>query len=267
MNPLALAHLTVLDASPPDLVSAAAAAGFDSVGLRIVPPLPGEPVFPLLEDASLLKQTRQRLADTGLRVLDVEAIWLTPQADVSTLRPALELANALGASYVLAVGHDPDSRRLHDQFAQLCQLARPFGLQVMLEFISYCAISSWVQALALVRAAGDGNAGVLIDALHFFRMSTDPAALSAARPAELAYVQLCDAPLRSPPPEERRAEARTNRLYPGLGELPLGSLLRHLPPGIPLSVEAPCAGDRSLSITDRAIRAAAATRRFLAASL
>ena len=35
-------HLTMLDVSPPDLVSVAREAGFDLVSLRLVAPIPGE---------------------------------------------------------------------------------------------------------------------------------------------------------------------------------------------------------------------------------
>jgi sugar phosphate isomerase/epimerase len=263
MNRLSLAHLTVLDASPPDLVTAAAGAGFQSVGIRIVPPLPGEPVFPLVADRALLRETERRLEDTGVSVLDVEAIWLLPQSRVSDFLSALEVAARLGASFLLVVGNDPDEGRLIDNFGSLCGAARSFGLKVMLEFISYCAIASLSQARALIDKAGQRNAGVLIDALHFFRMSTDPAELASTAPDALSYLQLCDAPLKAPPREQLRDEARTRRLYPGLGELPLRALLQSIPAGVPLSVEAPCAAYRSLPVERRATLAASATRRLL----
>jgi len=263
MTHLSLAHLTVLDATPPELVTAAAGAGFQSVGLRIVPPLPDDPVFPLVTDEALLRETQQRLNDTGLTVFDVEAIWLRPDSDIALLRPALETASRLGAVFVIAVGNDPDEGRLLENFGQLCRAARPFGLKVALEFISYCTVASLAQARALIAKAGQGNACVLIDALHFFRMSTDSAELAGLGSDQLPYIQLCDAPLQAPLPSHLRTEARTNRLYPGLGELPLEALLRSLPRNIMISVEAPCAQHRSLSVERRAKLAADATRRLV----
>jgi hypothetical protein len=50
---LSLAHLTVLDAGPLELIDAAAAGGFDAIGLRIVPPLVGETIVPVVGDAAL----------------------------------------------------------------------------------------------------------------------------------------------------------------------------------------------------------------------
>ena len=46
-----LAALTVLELSPPDMVEAAARAGYSHVGLRLVPATEQEQHFPLVADA------------------------------------------------------------------------------------------------------------------------------------------------------------------------------------------------------------------------
>jgi hypothetical protein len=46
---LSIAHLTVLDAAPPQLVTVAADAGFDAVGIRVWPAA-DEPAYPMLGD-------------------------------------------------------------------------------------------------------------------------------------------------------------------------------------------------------------------------
>jgi sugar phosphate isomerase/epimerase len=51
-------------------------------------------------------------------------------------------------------------------------------------------------------------------------------------------VQLCDAPLQ-PPGGDAAAEARTERLLPGEGGLPLTALLSAVPPATPVAIEAP----------------------------
>ena len=63
---LSLAALTVLELSPPEMVEVAARAGYSHVGLRLVPATPEEQHFPLVADAGLRAQTRQRLRDTGM---------------------------------------------------------------------------------------------------------------------------------------------------------------------------------------------------------
>ena len=76
MGLISLAHLTVLDADQLGLIEAAAAGGFDAVGLRIVPALAVSEIIDVVGDAGLQRRIKQRLSETGLKILDVEAIWL-----------------------------------------------------------------------------------------------------------------------------------------------------------------------------------------------
>ena len=75
---LSLAHLTVLDADPVTLVEAGAAGGFDAIGLRIVAPLPGDSIVPVIGDLPLQRRIKERLSATGLHVLDAFVSMLGP---------------------------------------------------------------------------------------------------------------------------------------------------------------------------------------------
>ena len=124
---ISLAHLTVLDADPLTLIDSAAAGRFDAVGLRIVPPMPTDRIVPVIGNARLIGEIERRLDSTGVRILDIEAVWLMPHTDVTALKPALELGARLGAKYLLVVGNDPDWARQRDNFALLCDLAQGCG--------------------------------------------------------------------------------------------------------------------------------------------
>jgi hypothetical protein len=50
-------------------------------------------------------------------------------------------------------------------------------------------------------------------------------------------------------------EARTGRLLPGQGVLPLRELVAALPAGVPLAIEAPCRASADLPAVERAKRA------------
>ena len=71
-------HLTMLDVSPPDLVSVAREAGFDLVSLRVVVATPSEEPWPMTASALMLEETARRLDDTGVRVLSVEVVRVGP---------------------------------------------------------------------------------------------------------------------------------------------------------------------------------------------
>ncbi len=69
---ISLAHLTVVDALPLGLIDAAKAGGFDSIGLRIVAPMPSDRIVPVVGDEAMIRSIEARLADTGIDILDVE---------------------------------------------------------------------------------------------------------------------------------------------------------------------------------------------------
>jgi sugar phosphate isomerase/epimerase len=262
-NRLSLAHLTAIDASPLELIDAASAGGFDSIGLRIVPPTPSDSIVPVIGDGELIKRIQRRLDETGLNILDIEAVWLTADTSTDALLPVLETTARLGAHYLLVVGNDPDEPRATASLAGLAEAARPFDIKVMLEFIPYCSTNSLQAAQRLVQGAAQPNIGVLVDVLHLFRSGGSPDDVRAVDPSLLDYCQICDAASHRPATDALRAEARGGRFYPGEGELALGAVLDALPAGLPLAVEAPCARDVSLSPLERGRRCGTATRAFL----
>ncbi len=265
VRPLSLAHLTVIDADPVALIEAAAGAGFDAVGLRIVAP-PGAALrSPVLGDIPLQRRIKLRLAETGIKVWDVEAIWLGWDTDVSLLRPVLDLGAELGATQVVVAGNDPDRSRMEASLAALCEAAHQRGLRTMLEFIPYSQVHSLADAHTMLASVAPADAGLLVDALHLSRSGGSPADLAACDPTLFGFMHLCDAPLQ--PPRDLRAEARGERLLPGEGELPLAAFLAAFPPGTPVAIEAPTIRDAGASPADRAKRAASAYRQLAAATV
>jgi sugar phosphate isomerase/epimerase len=183
--------------------------------------------------------------------------------DLRGLEPLLETGASLGASSLTVSGDDPDTGRLADSFAALCDMAQPFGLRIDLEFMRWRAVGTYAQAAAVLDRNRRGNAGILLDVLHLDRSGGDVGTpvLSAGGPVRA--VQLCDAPAARPVGEEAAIrEAREGRLVPGAGDLPLTALIACLPPGIDISVEAP---DAARPAEERLARAWAATQALFAA--
>src|SRR5581483_11150891 len=143
-----LSHLTLLHHSPPAFIELAAQAGYDFVGLRVIPlNLPGEPIHPLVSDARLRRQTKIALRNTGVGVLDVELARILPDNDVSRYLPALECAAELGARHVLSSAWCSDRSFVQDQFCALCELVRPLGLTVDFEFVTFAAYATLQHAV------------------------------------------------------------------------------------------------------------------------
>jgi sugar phosphate isomerase/epimerase len=239
---LSISHLTVLDASPPELVTAAADAGFDAVGIRVWPAA-DEPGYPMLGDTPMLRETLLRLADTGTCVLDVEVLRLRPDSRMDDALRILDAGARLQARAVLVICNDPEEDRLVERFAAMCEAAGERGLQACLEFMIFSSVKTIADAQRVLNRAGHPAGAILVDALHLQRSGGTPADVGGVASERLPYVQLCDGPFQPILSDSAVAltEARTGRQFPGDGELPLAELLGALPADASLAVEAPVA--------------------------
>ncbi len=263
MHALSLAHLTVLDVAPPALFDLAAAAGYQNVGIRVLPAVPGAVAYPM--DRETVMRWRRRMAQAGVGVHDVEFLPLTPEVQVYDYAHTLALAAELGARRLNVSGDDAHPARLIDNFSALCDMAASYGLGVDLEFMRFRTIGNLQQALDVVTRAGRSNGRLLIDVLHLFRSGGTPAQLAQVPPHALGSLQLCDAPLQGADDAGLAEEARQGRLFPGEGGLPLLDFLNALPGHIPLGVEVPTGRTHpQLDAQARAQAANTASRALLA---
>ncbi|MFN3937029.1 MAG: sugar phosphate isomerase/epimerase family protein [Gemmobacter sp.] len=236
---LSLAHLSAIDLAPPDLIRAAAAAGFDAVGLRLLRVTPDSPGYPLMDDPAALRATQAALAGTGIAVSDIEFLRITPDTDPAALGPMLDTGAALGAGHLICAPYDDDRARLADRLGAVHEMCRARGMAAVLEFFPWTPVPDLAAARAVVQAAGEG-VGILVDALHFDRSESSLELLASIPPDRLPFAHLCDA--RRHPPYDTAAllhTARQDRLPPGEGQIDLTALLAALPPGVPLGVEVP----------------------------
>jgi sugar phosphate isomerase/epimerase len=240
MNPeFSLAHLTLLSCNPPDLIEVAAQTGYDYVSLRPIAVTPNEPKYPFGEDKNLFRQTKNALTATGLRVLDIELARILPEVNLKQYVPALEAAAELGAQHVLSSGWTPDRAYVSEKFAELCDLAKPLGLTVDFEFVTFAAMGTLADAAAIVASAGRANGGICLDTLHFFRSNTKLSELDALPKSWFRFMQLCDAPKEAPTTTEGLIfAARADRKFVGEGGLDLAGVINRLPP-MPYSLEIP----------------------------
>jgi sugar phosphate isomerase/epimerase len=231
-----LAHLTVLRCPPPEAIRIARKVGYDYVSLRIIPL--GEPVYDLGGDPAQLKAAKAALAETGLPVLDVELARILPDLDVKTYEPAFAAAADLGAKHVISSIWVPDKAFATEKLAEMCDLAKTYGLTINLEFLPFVQIGRFSDILDIHRAAGRSNCGLLIDTLY--STAYDHAELDPLPRGLFNFIHLADGPnpmptLGSP---EMFTVVREGRLYAGDGQVDLAGLLRRLPK-VPISIELP----------------------------
>jgi sugar phosphate isomerase/epimerase len=240
MTTYSLAHLTALAVPPPELIRIAARTAYDAVGLRLIRVTPESPGYPLMDDPAMLRETKAAIAETGIRVHDIEFVRITPEISVPALEPFFATGAELGARWAVAAPYDPNLSRMTDRFAALCDLAARHGIGVVLEYFPWTVVASLPQAAAIVQAAGRENAGVLVDTLHFDRCGSTLQELDAVPRARLPFVHVCDAPAGHPGTTEGLLHhARAERLPPGEGGIRIREVVQHMPPGIPVALEVP----------------------------
>lgn len=235
-----LSFLTVADVSPVEAIKIAAECGYAQVGLRLLPAAPNEAEYPILTDKNLIKETQAALADSGVKVADVEIIRITPDFEPKKYLQFLEVAQQLGAKHILIAGNDSEKNRLLENFADFCELSKKFNLSCDLEFMPWTAVKNLNQAQSIVEQSGQSNAAILIDSLHFDRSDSTLEQVKALSASQMNYVQLCDGLAKYDPSDEGLIQiARNNRLVPGQGDIDLLGLIAALPKNITLAAEVP----------------------------
>jgi sugar phosphate isomerase/epimerase len=234
--PLSFAHLGALEIGPPQLIDLLAQAGFASTGIRTRRTAPGSPEYSL-SDPHLRRETKRRIAATGVTVLYIELVALSRALDVRALTAMFETGADIGATRVAVAGDEADFSIVAEILAAVCELAREYAFAVDLEFMPFRAVRSLDDAVRVLALAQQPNAHILLDALHFYRSGSSSAQLRSLDRALLGTVQLCDAP--ATPPADLMFEARNARLLPGKGGLPLDTFMDDLPADLPIGVEVP----------------------------
>jgi sugar phosphate isomerase/epimerase len=190
-----------------------------------------------LTDADL----RTMLDDHGLAVAELDpAWWWTPGADAVSIPPELDvqdvfrfgerelfaIADAVGARSINAVDVFGGEWSVDDAaaaLAGLCDRAVEHGLLVHVEFLPWSRFPDVAAAWEVVRLADRPNAGIAVDAWHWFRGRPDPAGLRAVPGDRVLGVQLDDGPAQA---EANLIEATLHeRRLPGDGDFDLTGLL------------------------------------------
>ena len=253
MQALTFGYLSVADLTPVEVIRAAARAGFASAGIRISGRKPGDGFLPdVIGDARAIKEIRSCLDDSGVRLASISTYHLYPNIALDDLLPVIETTAALGADYIVAASYEPDHSRMADLMGKYSRRAAEAGLKIAFETVSYSAVPTLESAVMLTDMVNEPNFGLLLDPLHIARGGSAFANIAQIDPKKIFFAQLCDASATKPDGIDLATEAKSMRLYPGEGALPLREFLSLLPAGLEIEAELPIRADRHLSGGERA---------------
>jgi sugar phosphate isomerase/epimerase len=207
-------------------VQAAAAAGFEGIGLR------AENYWAAQEAGLTAADMSEIAAQAGVPVREVEYLTNWGQAsdrDAAQQRKeqaVFEMARSFGVGHLNAgLLEKLPIDLIVESFAGLCDRAGP-DLTVALEFMPYSGIPNLAAAWHILENAGRRNSGLIIDAWHWARADMTPADLVGVPADRVISVQLCD--VRAEPMNRMRAESLGYRLPPGQGSGDTVGLVRAL---------------------------------------
>ncbi len=202
------------EVSFPDRVRAAAAAGFDGIGLR------AENYWAAMEhglDAAAMAEIADR---AGTPVLEVEYVtaWGTDAdrdaAQQDKEQTVFQMARSFGVGHLNAgLLEKLPMPVMIDAFGELCD--RAGDLTVALEFMPYSGVPDLATAWQVLQGAGRSNSGLIVDVWHWARAGMTAADLDDVPADRIVSVQLCD--VLASPMSPLRAESLGHRLPPGKG--------------------------------------------------
>lgn len=240
-HPYALSYLTVPGVTPPEQTYIAARTGYDYVSYRLFHlGVAGEPdIDPT--DPQVIRDTKRALADTGLKCFDIELMRIMRGLDPKDFVPAFEAGAELGAGQVICSAWTDvrnDRKFIVETFAEICDLAAPFGLTVNLEFPAFSRLTTLEEVMEVLERTGRRNQGMLVDTLYMHFNKAPLLALEKVPPEWINFLHICDAEDLAFTREAMIETARDARLYPGEGAIDFWAV-NYLFPDLPLSIELP----------------------------
>lgn len=199
---------------------AARAAGFTEVGLSV------RWMRIWLEEGHTLDELDRLLADSGLRVGELEAIRVMRVEQDPLEDLAAVLADRLRPRRLQAVG--PYDGTLDDAAARAGWVAdrfAPWGVDVVLEPLPFTNMQTPADAAAIILRADRPNLSMCMDVWHLYRMGLPLSHLDGLWPY-ISTVQVSDGTVESLLPDDLYNDCLLNRRVPGQGEFDLVGLVR-----------------------------------------
>ena len=199
-NDIVLSHFS-LDRYHPieDRVAAAAAAGFDSLGLYI------DHYRQLVDEGFAPERLADLLAEHNITLGEIEVLSgfanSTAETEAYQAREAAawDMADRFGCRYIQAIG--PYEGSIEDcgrAFAALCDRAADHGLVVGLEFLPFTNIFDANDGMRVVEAADRDNGGLCVDIWHHTRGTNDLDQIRAIPGEKVMGIQMNDGPHGGP---------------------------------------------------------------------
>lgn len=242
-----LVHMTGPTYPPDELIYIAANTGYDCVGLRTIPTrlsgdaqtggmsamkatTSGIEAFDIAHNRKLLLATKRAAEETGIIINDTENARIFDGCDVRNYEADIEASAELGLRHFLTNIWTSDKSFYTEQFCQLTEIAKTYGLTVNVEFVTWAGVKNLQDAKELILASGADNVGIVVDSLHCHRSRVDLSEFDGLPQKWFNYMHLSDIGWDIPEDVETLLhDGRDERFYVGDGDVDLKALVAKLP--------------------------------------
>jgi sugar phosphate isomerase/epimerase len=213
-----------LPPSLPEQIDAAAAAGYEHIGLDM-------PSIRAHAEAGLAPEAlADRIATAGMTPYELTFVTIVPNADATraSLEDALDLVGPIQPEYVQCLVTGPPDECVgptRDAGAALAE----HGVGLAIEYLPNIPVRSIADTLHVIERVGLPSVRVCVDTFHFFHGPDTWDDLDRLPSKQLAFVQFDDAPevLDAGDPA-LGAAMMDGRVLPGDGVFELDEFARHL---------------------------------------
>lgn len=265
MRKLSLAALTVLELTPPEMITCAANTGYDGIGLRLIPATSNEPYYDFGKGSKIFKECLSRLQDSTIKVTDIEILRLLPETNVLEFESTLAIGALLGAKSALIAVDDSNILRVQEKLEQLAELCFQYNILPHVEFMPWLTTNTLGNTVDLLAPLAAKNISILVDTVHFHRSHSTLQDWARYQGCMPHYLQLCDtSTVGINNMEEILAQARGERRIPGEGYIEnLAEIIRTLPNNLIISLEIPEKNKAGFSAHQRAEMVLDKTKKWL----
>ena len=230
---LAINGATTMNATLPEDISAASAAGFTALEIWAAK-------MDAYLEANAVEELKALFDRAGLRpasINSIEFITFRPPAEYQAIKTRCQelcrLAQSLACDKVVVVpsptpegvGWDEVKEVSVRVLQDLSAVAAPYGVNLAFEFLGFdwCSVRTLSQCWEIVREVDLSSVGLVIDTCHFYAGGSRLQTIDRVDPAKISIFHINDV-------EERPLDTieDAHRLLPGEGVIPLDGILTGL---------------------------------------
>lgn len=191
--PLQAIALCAINLPPEEFAVQAKKAGYEKMGLRIHPIVPGALAHEFKAGTPEIRAFKKHLQNTGIVLHGVDGFAINSDTNPAEFHQVMDACAELGVKNLTLCGDAPDKQKFARVLQEMADYAAPRGFNIDVEFMIWRTVGTLEQAYELVKMADRKNCTIAVDSLHLYRSGGCHNDLDKIPAQYLGEIHLCDA--------------------------------------------------------------------------